>query len=303
MEARHLRYFVAVAEELSFSRAAERLNIAQPPLSQQIKHLEAEIGLQLLERSTRPLRLTEAGRFFQKQALDILAKMDAAVAGTRRIGRGESGWLGIGYIGSAVNTLLPAVLRRLGIEHPDVDVTTFEMHFEEQAAALAHRQIHIGLARSSLGDEAFVEDLLYEERVLAAVPSNHPLGARSRVSLAELAAEPIILGSGRTPRGIDSDCLLSIFRKAGIEPHIAREAKNIESALSLVGAGLGVTLTTDGFAQTLRPGIRFLLLGNDGLFLPMRVIYRPHDQSPILKAVLRIAREESAALSTRARAA
>src|SRR5262249_15536199 len=163
-----LRYFVAVAEELSFSRAAERLNIAQPPLSQQIKHLEAELGLQLLERSTRPLRLTEAGRFFQKQAADILAKMDEAVARTRPGGRGETGWLAIGYIGSAVNTLLPGVLRRLAVEHPKVDVTTIEMHHEEQATALAHGHIHVGLARSSLGEETLVEDLLYEERVLAA---------------------------------------------------------------------------------------------------------------------------------------
>src|SRR5262249_37043340 len=154
----HLRYFVAVAEELSFSRAAERLHIAQPPLSQQIKHLEAEIGLQLLERSTRPLRLTEAGRFFQRQALEILAKMEDAVASTRRIGRGETGWLGIGYVGSTVNTLLPAIVRRFGLEHPGVEVSTFEMHYEEQAVALQNRQIHIGFARSGNGAEAFVED-------------------------------------------------------------------------------------------------------------------------------------------------
>jgi len=103
MELRHLRYFLAVAEELNFSRAAQRLHIAQPPLSQQIRHLEDELGLQLLERGSRPLRLTEAGRFFRTQALEILARLDEAVAGTRRIERGQIGWLGVGYTGSAMN--------------------------------------------------------------------------------------------------------------------------------------------------------------------------------------------------------
>ncbi|GGF32442.1 transcriptional regulator CatR [Aliidongia dinghuensis] len=303
MEARHLRYFVAVAEELSFSRAAERLNIAQPPLSQQIKHLEAEIGQQLLERGTRPLRLTEAGRFFQRQALEILAKMEDAVAGTRRIGRGETGWLGIGYIGSAINTLLPPVLRRFGVEYPGVHVSTFEMHFEEQAAALQNRQIHIGFARSSNGADLFVEDLLYEERVVAAVPSTHPFAGRSRISLAELAGEPVVLCSSRAPRGVDAGCLLAIFRSAGIEPNIALEAMNMESALGLVRAGLGVTLASHGYAQTQRPGIQFLSLGPESPLLPMKAIYRPGDQSPMLKAILGIIHEEAATLSRSALAA
>src|SRR5580704_10236674 len=103
MELRHLRYFLAVAEELNFTRAAERLHIAQPPLSQQIRQLEDELGLQLLERGSRPLRLTEAGQFFKTEAMNLIAQLDQAVAGARRIGRGEVGWIGIGYIGSAMN--------------------------------------------------------------------------------------------------------------------------------------------------------------------------------------------------------
>jgi DNA-binding transcriptional LysR family regulator len=303
MELRHLRYFLTVAEELNFSRAARRLHIAQPPLSQQIRHLEDELGLQLLERGSRPLRLTEAGRFFRTQALEILAKLDEAVAGTRRIERGQVGWLGVGYTGSAMNVLMPPVLRRFHAEHPGVEVLLFEMLLAEQATALLDRRIHVGFVRPTLGVSELTEEPLYDEPIVVAVPSDHPLADRAQIALADLADEPIVLYGGRTSRGIDSHYLLSLFRAGGVEPKVAVEAQYAESALGLVAAGLGLTLTAASFGHAPRAGVRFVPLSDDGPFIPMKVAYRPEERSSVLKAFLKIVREEAGRLSGVARTA
>jgi LysR family transcriptional regulator, benzoate and cis,cis-muconate-responsive activator of ben and cat genes len=303
MEIRHLRYFVAVAEELNFSRAAKRLNIAQPPLSQQIRHLEAELGLLLLARDTRPLRLTEAGRFFKAQALEILARVEEAAAGARRIGRGQSGWFGIGYIGSAMNVLLPPALHRFHTAYPDVDVQLFEMLYEEQVAALLDRRIHLGFSRAPLGVDTLVEELLYEEPIIVAVPAAHPLASRSEIAMADLVDEPIVHYARRMSHGIDSDTILAVFRAASIEPKIAVEAKNVESALGLVSAGLGIALMAASFTQGQRPGVRFLALGRESPYVPMKAVYRSQEESQVLGAFLKIVREEAAALSDVAHAA
>jgi LysR family transcriptional regulator, benzoate and cis,cis-muconate-responsive activator of ben and cat genes len=303
MEIRHLRYFVAVAEELNFSRAAQRLHIAQPPLSQQIRHLEAELGLQLIARDTRPLRLTEAGRFFKAEALNILARLEEATAGARRIGRGQSGWLGVGYIGSAMNELLPPVVHRFHIAYPGVELQLFEMLYEEQAAALLERRIHIGLSRASLGVDTLIEELLYEEPMIVAVPTIHPFAGRTDVVVADLALEPIVHYASRPSRGVESDYLMSVFHAAGFEPMIAVEAKNVESALGLVAAGLGIAIVAASFAQGQRPGVRFLALGGQHPFVPMKAIYRPQEPAPPFQAFLAIIREEAAQLSRVAHAA
>jgi DNA-binding transcriptional LysR family regulator len=303
MEIRHLRYFVAVAEELNFSRAAQRLHIAQPPLSQQIRHLEAELGLQLIARDTRPLRLTEAGRFFKIEALDILARLEEATAGTRRIGRGQSGWLGVGYIGSAMNELLPPVVHRFHTDHPRVELQLFEMLYLEQAAALLDRRIHIGLSRTSLGVDTLIEELLYEEPMMVAVPTAHPLAGRTDVVVADLAPEPIVHYAGRPARGVESDYLMSVFHAAGFEPSIAVEAKNVESALGLVAAGLGIAIVAASFTQGRRQGVRFLALGGQSPFVPMKAVYRSQEQAPPFQAFLAIVRQEAAQLSRVAHAA
>ena len=303
MEVRHLRYFVAVAEELHFSRAARRLHMAQPPLSQQIRNLEAELGMPLLARGRRPLRLTEAGRFFKSQAVDILAKLDQAVEGARRISRDQNDWIGVGYIGSAMNMLLPPVLRRFHAERPGVEVLLYEMSHETQQAALLEGRIHVGFVDLSLGTDALAEELLYEEPMTVAVPMDHPLAGRTEISLAELAAEPMVLYAKRTWRDTVSDYPLSLLRAAGFEPKIAMEAQNVESALGLVVAGLGVALAVESFANASRAGIRFVSLGRRGPAVPMNAIYRPDEPFSSRTAFLNIVREESALLSGSARAA
>jgi DNA-binding transcriptional LysR family regulator len=297
MEVRHLRYFVAVAEELHFSRAARRLHMAQPPLSQQIRNLEAELGMQLLARGRRPLRLTEAGRFFKSQALEILAKLDDAVAGARRINRDQNHWIGVGYIGSAMNMLLPPVLRRFHRDHPEVEVLLYEMSHETQKLALLEGRIHVGFVDSSLETDALAEELLYEEPMSIAVPLNHPLASRSEISLAEIADESIVLYTNRTARGSMNDHMLSLFRDAGIVPKIAIEAQNVESALGLVVAGLGMAFAVKSFCNPNRAGVSFLSLNQCGSLVPMNVIYRSDEHFSARDAFLKAVRNEALALS------
>ena len=296
MELRHLRYFLAVAEELNFSRAAHRLQIAQPPLSQQIRQLEDELGLQLLERGSRPLRLTAAGLFFRTEAVEILAKLEQAVGGARRIGRGEVGWIGVGYVGSAMSVLLPPVLRRFHAEHPGVEVLLYEMLPYELPAALLDRRIHVGFIRPWANHEDLVEESLYEEPVAVAMPADHPLAGRREITIAELADEPVVLYGGRMTRGVDSSFLLSLFRAGGVEPKVAVQAQYAESALGLVAAGMGVALAAAGFGHVPRAGVRFVPVAAPTPTIPMTIAYRPAERSPVVLAFLKIAREIAAGL-------
>jgi DNA-binding transcriptional LysR family regulator len=296
MELRHLRYFLAVAEELNFSRAAQRLHIAQPPLSQQIRQLEDELGMQLFERGSRPLRLTEVGRFFQTEALGVIAKLDQAVAGARRIGRGQVGWIGIGYVGSAMNLLLPPVLKRFHTEHPDVEVLLYEMLAYDLPAALLDRRVHVGFARPGIDHGELIEESLYEEPASIAMPSDHPLADRREIAISELADEPVVLYGGGMTRGIDSHYLRSLFRAGGIEPKVAIEAQHAESALGLVAAGMGVALTAAGFSRLQRPGVRFVPIAAPAPSIPMKVAYRPTERSPVVQAFLKITHEVATAL-------
>ena len=296
MELRHLRYFLAVAEELNFSRAAVRLHIAQPPLSQQIRQLEDELGLQLLERGSRPLRLTEAGQFFKTEAMNLIAQLDQAVAGARRIGRGEVGWIGIGYIGSAMNLLVPSVLRRFHAEHPGVEVLLYEMLAFEQPPALLDRRIHVGFVRPGIDHADLIEELLYEEPMSIALPSDHRWAGRSEIAIAELADEPVVLYGGRMTRGIDSSFLLSTFRAFGVEPKVAVQSQHAESALGLVAAGMGVALTAAGFGHVPRAGVSFVPVVAPSPGIPMKIAYRAIERSPVVLAFLKITREVAAGL-------
>src|ERR1700733_10299243 len=181
VEIRHLRYFLAIAEELNFSRAAEKLRIAQPPLSQQIRQLESELGVMLIERETRPVRITEAGKFFREQSLAIVARFDELMVKTQRMGRGETGALNIAFVGSATFELLPAVLREFIQSRPDVELQLLEMNATEQKTALLERRINVGFCRPGIEGESLIIERLLEEPIVSAVPDGHPLSKMESV--------------------------------------------------------------------------------------------------------------------------
>ncbi|TWB87031.1 LysR substrate binding domain-containing protein [Bradyrhizobium macuxiense] len=223
MELRHLRYFVALGEELNFTRAAERLHIAQPPLSQQIRQLEDELGVTLLQRNSRPVRLTEAGELFLARARAVLASFESAVADTRRVGRGQAGKLGIGFVGSAMFAGLPDIVGAYRDACPDVELVLDEMLAAEIAEALRRRRIDIGFARPALlGEPGLAQRLIVEEPYVAALPRAHPLATRRDIALAELSDDAFVLYPAR-PEPSVTGLIVNACRAAGFTPRLAQE--------------------------------------------------------------------------------
>ena len=257
MELRHLRYAVAVADELHFARAAARLRIAQPPLSQQIKSLEAEIGVRLFDRTSRRVGLTEAGAAFVAEARRTLASAERAVDAARRTARGETGRLAIGYIGSASYEILPPILRAFRRRVPDVTLVLEEMNSNEQSRALAAGALDLGFVRRPPPIERHIAgSVVRREPIVLAVPRDHGLAAARAIRLRQLVREPFIVFPVR-PRPSWADVALDLCRGAGFEPRVVQETIEMVSALSLVAAGIGIALVPAAVRAVRRPGVVF----------------------------------------------
>lgn len=241
MELRHLRYFVAVAEALHFGRAAQRLMIAQPPLSQQIKALEQEIGVQLFRRTKRRVELTEAGRVFLAEARRTLAQAEQAVQAARRADRGEIGRLTIGFVGSATYEILPPVLRRFRLNHPGVELSLRELTTAQQVAALEAKDIDIGFVRTPPPSPHLACRVLTEEDFVVALPRFHRLARARPVALAGLREDPFILFPRSLATGL-YDRIVTACQQAGFSPRVALETTQTPVMIGLVAAGLGVAL-------------------------------------------------------------
>ncbi|MDP4021517.1 LysR family transcriptional regulator [Methylobacterium sp. NEAU 140] len=239
MELRHLRYFAAVAEHLSFTAAAERLGVAQPPLSQQIRDLEAEIGTPLLERTTRRVALTRAGRDFRAQALAILALAGESVARARAIGAGTAGIINVGLTGSMLAGPLGRSIRMFSCAYGDVDLRIHEMSPDRQIAALKSGQTDISFLRAPPRDLDLVSELAWEEAVSLVLPRGHPLAART-LRLADLSGENFVFL--RLEDSLFAKHLWQCCVEAGFVPRISHEVVEAASLTSLVAAGLGIAL-------------------------------------------------------------
>ncbi|MDM0104845.1 LysR family transcriptional regulator [Variovorax sp. J22R24] len=280
LELRHLRYFVAVARELNFSRAAEHLHIAQPPLSRQIQTLEEEIGARLLDRSSRPLKLTPAGRFFQLQAQQILDRMKEATDAAARIASGGRKWFGLGFVPSTLYGALPEVIRRFRDEQTDVELSLFEMTTVEQIDALKAGRIDVGFGRLRIEDPDIVGELVREEGVVAALPKNHRLLKHKSISLAKLAAEPLLLYPAK-PRPSYADQVLDMFHSRGLKPTVALEANEVQTAIGLVVAGIGYALVPQSVQALDRAGVVYVSLSDEGLTTPVIMNRRVDDESEL----------------------
>jgi DNA-binding transcriptional LysR family regulator len=241
IELRHLRYFVAVAEELHFGRAAHRLHLAQPPLSQQIRKLEEIIGHPLFTRTSRAVRLTSAGETFLEHARRTLRKVEEDLAETQSVGRGEVGFLRVGFIGSSMLTRLPAMLGRYRAQFPKVNLQLQEFHTSGVIEALLKSTLDVGFLRDSGPVEGLQVEPLFSEPFIAVVPSKHRLAKRKTLSGAELRNEPFVLFTPlASQRAYDKTA--SICEAHGYPPHVVQEAPQWLTILRLVGAGLGVTI-------------------------------------------------------------
>jgi DNA-binding transcriptional LysR family regulator len=287
MELRHLRYFVAVAEEGHVTRAAERLGIQQPPLSQQIQALERELDAPLFRRKPRGVELTPAGLALLDEARAILARTEAAVAATKRAAQGEAGRIGLGFTSSAsFHPFVPRAIRAFRERHPLVALALEESGTTELVAALRARAIDAAFVRSPVGESAdiFVRPLL-EETMVAALPSGHPLSrAADPLPLAALAGETFILYRRPVGPGLH-DAIIAACDRAGFSPVIGQQAPRMLSTLSLVAAGLGVTVVPASMSRLEAEGVAYRPLAPSPapLTAPLNLAYRRDEISAAVR--------------------
>jgi len=284
MELRHLRYFLAVAEELNFRRAAEKLGIAQPPLSSQIHDLESEIGVQLFRRVPKGAELTEAGNAFLSAIPAVFDKLDQALKLAQRGGRGEVGHLRVGYTGSAsFNHIVPRSLRAFLRAYPAVELTLEELNSPQLLDQLNRQRLDAAFIRP--GKEpppGFNVTLLNEEPMMAAVPSGHKLADRYAVDLADLKGESFIMYSRVVPALYEE--VMEGCRRAGFEPEVAQTAPQIiTSIVNLVAVGLGVSLVPPEIAGTNVPGVVFLPINGNPPVVRLALATRLDDRSVITR--------------------
>ncbi len=242
MELRHLRYFRAVAEELHFGRAAEKLHIAQPPLSQQIRQLERELEVSLLTRSTRRVELTAAGTAYLKRAVAVLDAVDDAGEQARRIAAGVEGHLTIGCVGSATYSVLPRLVRALRDELPHVEISIRgEMLAPAQLDALLTGDIDIGLLRPPVDNALIGSEVLRRDRLIAALPAEHPLAQQDQLHVSDLRDEDIIAHTGQG-QSVMGGLLVAVCADAGFTPLVRHEVSETSTLVTLVAAGLGVAV-------------------------------------------------------------
>jgi DNA-binding transcriptional LysR family regulator len=292
MELRHLRYFVAVAEELHFTRAAARLNIAQPPLSQQIRALEQELGVRLFERTRRSVALTDAGHALLERARELLAATQALPQHLQRIARGEVGQLRIGFSSTLP---LTKVLRDVVAEHrhthPDVALHLREMHSQLQFEQLRRGDLDVGLVRYNEGaPEGIRLTLLRRDPLRLVVPASHRFARRKSVAIADCRDEAFIGFPGDAGTGT-GPLLKRLCAQAGFEPRIAQEAREATTQIGLVAAGLGVAVLPAPLEAVRIEGVHYVPLEGEGALLVMSAATRSDEAS---ERVLSFVRRASA---------
>ncbi|MGE5647424.1 MAG: LysR family transcriptional regulator [Acidobacteriota bacterium] len=282
MELRHLRYFTAVAEELNFTRAAHRLHIAQPPLSQQVRALEAELGAALFVRTHHHVELTAAGRQFLRDARDILARAENAAGMVRRAARGEEGELRLGFVSTAMFAGdVPQLLRRFRSRHPAVAIHLEQMGTVQQVRALLAREIDAGFLRPPVAEPRLVLRAATREPLMLALPAAHPLARSRRVRLKSFAAEPWVMISREAGAGYYQQTF-ELCAKAGFTPRIVMEVGEIYTVVGLVAAGFGVALVPAAATSLRRRGAAYVPLAGPHAMAEISVACLRDRHSPVL---------------------
>jgi DNA-binding transcriptional LysR family regulator len=297
IELRHLRYFIAVAEEGHVTRASERLGIAQPPLSQQIKALEQAVGTPLFIRHPRGVALTDAGTRFLEGARATMATLEETLDATRRTARGEQGRLAVGFTSSvAFHAIVPASISRYRRLYPQVSLALEESVTADLMDALFAGRLDIAFARlpAEIPPHVRLEPLLDEE-MLVALPPSHPLaagGPEEAIDLPRLAEETFILYRRPSGPGL-YDTIIAACRSAGFSPRIAQEAPRMLATLSLVASGLGVSIIPASMRRIDPGGIAYRrVAGAPGLVAPLYLIYQPDTLSGATRRLIEVVREE-----------
>jgi DNA-binding transcriptional LysR family regulator len=300
MELRHLRYFLAVAEELNFTRAAGRLGISQPPLTQQVKALEAELGVALLDRSAYRIELTDAGRIFAAEAARILGDARSAVQAARRAATGAAGRVRVGFTESAsFNSLVTSTLRSFRSEYPGVEISLEEHPSTELIEALRAGRLDAAFVRPPLPLQRGLSlDLLEKEPLVAAVPTGHRLAGRQRVDLGALAAETFILYPRAVRPGL-ADTVIAACEAAGFTPKVGQYAPQLSSTINLVAASLGISIVPESMRCLQARAVTYLPLSGEPLHALLGIAYRRDEGSAVVHNFIGTARPDGGAAARR----
>ena len=302
MELRHLRYFVAVAEERNFTRAAERLHMAQPPLSRSIQQLEETLEVQLFQRDSRPLKLTETGKFFYAHAVQLLAQTAELESMTRRVGNIERS-LSVGFVGSTLYGMLPKIIRRFRDENATVELSLHEMSTMDQIRALKDGQIDVGFGRIRHEDANIRRVILREEKMIVALPEGHPLSlAKPILALSDLVNETLIIFP-KSPRPSYADQVLAAFEDRGLKPRRIYEVRELQIALGLVAAGEGISVVPSSVYGLKRDDVSYKELDDPTLVSPIimstRMLDESRDLREMLELIYRLYEEEKISYTSR----
>lgn len=290
MELRQLRYFVAVAEELHFRRAAAQLHISQPPLSQQIARLEQELGCRLLNRTRRRVELTPAGEAFLRDARAMLGELEVTIATVRRIDAGQAGLLRVAFVGSALLSIVPGIVQRFRRGRPNVEIELRERSTLEQLRALNAGVADVGLVRPPIDpDPALRAEVVMRERTVAAIPSGHRLAKLRRVPLERFAAEPLVLFPREQAPGFH-DLLTRRLAATGTAPQVVQYAPEMLTIIGLVAAGIGVSPVPASVARLALDGVTYRPL-TGAPATELLAVTRADDESPLVEAFVADARD------------
>jgi DNA-binding transcriptional LysR family regulator len=290
IEIRHLRYFVAVAQELSFRGAALRLHISQPPLTRQIQQLEEELGVELLSRHSKGVDLTPAGVHFLEEAENILTLTDRAAERTALVGNGLLGRLDVGIFGSATLDVIPKLVLSFRNTHPNVDVALHNLGRHEQLKALREKRLTVGFNRFVADEPDIVAETVLIEGLQVAMRRGDPLSKQAEVSVSELADRPLVLYPS-APRPSFLDRVVNLCRHAGFEPVVAQEVDDVTTAVALVASGFGVSVVPDSARSLRLPGVVFKPLERKkSTTVDLCCLYRKSDDSAILREFLHVVR-------------
>jgi DNA-binding transcriptional LysR family regulator len=289
MDLRQLRYFVAVATTRNFTRAAEQMHIAQPPLSRQIQQLEEELGVQLIKRNSRPVRLTDTGRVFFEQSLQVLQKVEQMKTGARQAESGQRNSISIAYVASTLYGGLPMLVRMFRQRYPDTDVHLVDLGSVQQMAELKSGRIDIGFGRVRTRDASVARTVLREERLLLALPPSSPLAAnKGRIALKEIAQERLIVFP-KEPRPSYADHVLSLLHDQSIHLAEVHEVRELQAALGLVACEMGVCIIPA--AARLRSDLVYRLIEDERATSPVILSHRVNDDSWYIGAIKQLISE------------
>ncbi|MDG2272165.1 MAG: LysR substrate-binding domain-containing protein [Halioglobus sp.] len=291
IELRHLRYFVAVAEELHFGRAAERLNMSQPPLSQQIKQMEDRLGFELFQRTKRRVSLTAPGLIFLEESRQVLSRAELAIRTGQQASRGEHGNLAIGFVSSASYSILPSVVRHFRQVSPGVDLNLRELSGTQQIEWLKSNQIDVGISRSPNEIENIGFTAILDEPFLVVMPEIHQLAATRAVSVRLLSENPFIL----FPRPVAPrlyDQIINICQKAGFSPRVVQHATQMQTIIGLVAAEIGISIVPRSMQNLQRPGVVYKNLKDVAVKSTIGFIYRKDEHSPVVQRFLKITSDQ-----------